>query len=48
MNEILAGRDGKPEFAKISPANRQAIREILCDTLPDLPEYFRGAAHRGE
>ncbi|MFM9069513.1 MAG: hypothetical protein ACKOUR_19590 [Planctomycetota bacterium] len=48
LNEILAGRDGKPEFAKISPANRQAIREILCDTLPDLPEYFRGAAHRGE
>ncbi|MFO0903574.1 MAG: hypothetical protein U0939_11270 [Pirellulales bacterium] len=41
LHEILTGVDDKPEFAKLSPADRQAVLEILRDTLPDLPDYWR-------
>lgn len=40
LHEILTGRDAKPEFQRIAAADRQAILEILRDTLPDLPPYF--------
>lgn len=39
--EILSGQDtGKP-FAHLSAADRKAITEILRDTKPSLPEYWR-------
>ena len=41
LHEILTGRVTKPEFAKITAADRAAIREILLDTVPDLPEYWQ-------
>lgn len=41
LYEILTGRDTKPEFQKIAAADRQAILEILRDTLPDLPAEWR-------
>jgi hypothetical protein len=41
--EVLTGRDNGKEFAHLSPADRQAIREILLDTKPDLPPYWREA-----
>jgi hypothetical protein len=50
MHEVLTGQDQSEAFAHLSAADRQAIREILCETLPGLPDYWRGngpAAARG-
>jgi hypothetical protein len=35
MHEVLSGQDQSGKFAHLSAADRQAIREILEDTLPD-------------
>jgi hypothetical protein len=34
LQEVLSGKDKSPKFAHISPADRQAILEILQDTMP--------------
>jgi hypothetical protein len=39
--EVLQGQDTSKAFAHLSPEDRQAIREILCATKPDLPAYWR-------
>jgi hypothetical protein len=39
--EILTGQDTKPEYAQLAPESRRAILEILCDTKPGLPEYWK-------
>ena len=39
--QVLSGRDTAPRYAQLSPADRQAIVEILRDTKKDLPDYFR-------
>ena len=39
--DILNGRDASPDFAKLSPEHRRAILEILRDTKPNLPDYWR-------
>jgi len=39
--EILSGEDDSKEFAHLSPEDRQAIREIIRDTKPNLPEYWK-------
>jgi hypothetical protein len=39
--EILAGKDQSTTYASLSPATRQAIREILSDTKHGLPDYWR-------
>jgi hypothetical protein len=36
LRQILSGRDHSPDFARLSPADRIAIREILQDTRPDF------------
>lgn len=41
MWRILSGVEKGPEYAKLSPADRRAIIEILRDTKKDLPAYFR-------
>lgn len=41
LYDILTGVDKKPEFSKISATDRQAILEILRDTKPNLPAYWR-------
>jgi hypothetical protein len=41
MWRILSGKDAAPKYARLPPADRRAIVEILRDTKPDLPEYFR-------
>jgi len=41
LHEILTGRDPKPEFQRIAADDRRAILEILRETLPELPAYFR-------
>jgi len=39
--EILSGQDRSAAFARRSPAERKAIREILEDTKPDLREAWK-------
>ena len=41
MDEILHGKDNGPKFAHLSVADRQAILEILGETLPDAPAGWR-------
>jgi hypothetical protein len=38
---ILQGQDTSPEFAHLTPAGREAIRQILMATKPNLPAYWR-------
>ena len=38
---ILTGQDQDPQFARLTAADRRAILEILRDTKPNLPEYWR-------
>ena len=39
--QVLSGEAGGARYARLSAADRQAIVEILRDTKPDLPAYFR-------
>jgi len=41
MWEVLSGQDQSAKFAHLAPTDRTAILEILLETLPDLPEYWR-------
>jgi hypothetical protein len=38
--DVLAGRDTSDEFSTLAPEDRQAIREILTETKPDLRAAF--------
>ena len=40
LYDVLSG-DPNPKFARISAADRKAILEILRDTKPSLPDYWR-------
>ncbi len=39
--EVLMGKDSSPKYTRLSIQDRQAIVEILRDTKPDLPSYWR-------
>jgi len=39
--EVLIGRDRSKEFAHLADADRRAIREILRETKPGLPAYWK-------
>lgn len=41
--EVLTGADQSPVFASLKSDDRRAILEILIDTKPSLPGYFRAA-----
>lgn len=41
LYEVLTGRDTSPEFGHLSPEDRRAILEILRETKPNLPAYWR-------
>ncbi len=43
LYDILTGKDKDPQFAKIKAEDRQAVLEILRETKPNLPDYWRGA-----
>ncbi len=43
LYDVLSGKDTSDRFARLSSADRQAILEILRDTKPDLPPYFKAA-----
>jgi hypothetical protein len=38
--EVLGGQDQSEKFTHLTPADRAAVLAILCDTLPDLPDYW--------
>jgi hypothetical protein len=40
LKQVLSGEDRAPKYAKLTTADRQAIREILRDTKKDLPAAF--------
>ena len=44
MWEVLSGREKQPRYRALSPADRRAIVEILRETKPGLPDYFRAPA----
>jgi hypothetical protein len=46
MWRVLSGDDPAPKYARLAAADRRAIVEILRDTKPDLPAYFRPADFR--
>lgn len=41
LHEALTGKDTSAAFAHLTAADRAAVLEILRDTLPDLPDYWR-------
>jgi len=41
LHEVLTGKDTSEPFRHLSEADRKAVLEILRDTLPDLPGYWR-------
>jgi hypothetical protein len=41
MWRILSGEETGKKYARLTPADREAIVEILRDTKRDLPSYFR-------
>jgi len=41
LHEVLTGQDTTKPFEHLTPDDRTAVREILLDTLPDLPDYWR-------
>lgn len=41
LHDILNGKDRSPAYAHLSAADRRAILEILTDTKPNLPAYWR-------
>jgi len=44
LYHVLTGQDPDPQFAKLTPGDRQAVLEILRETKPNLPDYWRGEA----
>jgi hypothetical protein len=41
IHDVLTGQDTSAAFAHLSATDRKAILEILRETLPDLPEYWK-------
>ncbi len=42
--EIVTNQDRDEAFAHLTPEDRRAIQEILVDTKPDLPDYWKSPA----
>jgi hypothetical protein len=42
--DVLTGVDASGRFQSVSAADRGAVLEILLDTKPDLPDYWRSPA----
>jgi hypothetical protein len=41
LYEILSGKEQSKDYAYFSAADRRAILEILRDTKPNLPAYWK-------
>jgi hypothetical protein len=46
--EVLTGADQTPLYGRLTIADRKAIYEILLDTKPDLPDYWRATPAGGK
>ena len=46
LYDVLTENDQSPRFANLSKDDRIAILEILQETKPNLPSYWRGSANR--
>jgi hypothetical protein len=44
LHDVVSGRDQRQTFAHLSASDRQAILEILRETMPNLPAYWRSNA----
>jgi hypothetical protein len=44
LYDVLTGRDQGEKFKRLSPGDRQAVLEILRETKPGLPAYFKTGA----
>ena len=42
LYEVLTGKDQSPQFARLSADDRKAILEIVRETKPNLPGYWKG------
>lgn len=42
LHDILTGKNTDPQFTRLSAEDRLAILEILRETKPNLPDYWRG------
>jgi hypothetical protein len=40
LHQVLTGHDPSPDYAHLSKDDRTAIREVLRDTMPDLPDEW--------
>jgi hypothetical protein len=45
--DVLTGKDSSDKYARLSAQDRRVILEILRDTKPDLPGYWRAAENGG-
>ncbi|AMV23551.1 hypothetical protein VT84_04015 [Gemmata sp. SH-PL17] len=41
LHDVLTEKDTSAPFAHLTAADREAVLEILRDTLPDLPDYWK-------
>jgi hypothetical protein len=41
LYDVLTGKDNDPKFAKLTADDRRNVLEILRDTKPNLPPYFK-------
>jgi hypothetical protein len=41
LYDVLSSKDQSSKFAHLSPNDRRLILEILRDTKPDLPSYWK-------
>lgn len=44
LHDVLTGKDQTSDFSRLSAADRRAIYEILIDTKPALPDYWKEAS----
>jgi hypothetical protein len=44
LYDVLSGRDQSDKFKRLSAGDRQAVLEILRETKPGLPAYFKTGA----
>jgi hypothetical protein len=44
--DVLTGKDTSPDFAHLSADDRAAIREILVETKPNLPDFWRAGTSK--
>jgi hypothetical protein len=46
LYDVLTGKDSSAKFARLSPDDRRNVLEILRDTKPDLPAYWKAPVAR--